>query len=75
MLFLSVVSVVLTAVLFCRLRLPVGYHGRASSVVVSGTSIRRPSGQMRPDQSKSFIAYQHQDQSFVDTQLKSLLIT
>jgi fumarylacetoacetase len=25
--------------------LPVGYHGRASSVVVSGTDIRRPSGQ------------------------------
>nr|XP_046204924.1 fumarylacetoacetase [Oncorhynchus gorbuscha] len=34
------------------LRLPVGYHGRASSIVVSGTPIRRPSGQMRPDQSK-----------------------
>uniref|UniRef100_A0A8C8IY92 Fumarylacetoacetase n=1 Tax=Oncorhynchus tshawytscha TaxID=74940 RepID=A0A8C8IY92_ONCTS len=32
------------------LRLPVGYHGRASSIVVSGTPIRRPSGQMRPDQ-------------------------
>ncbi|XDV18646.1 hypothetical protein PO909_024294 [Leuciscus waleckii] len=31
------------------LRLPVGYHGRASSVVVSGTPIRRPQGQMRPD--------------------------
>ncbi|XP_055359269.1 fumarylacetoacetase isoform X8 [Betta splendens] len=31
------------------LSLPVGYHGRASSVVVSGTPIRRPSGQMRPD--------------------------
>ncbi|KAJ8247610.1 hypothetical protein GJAV_G00248270 [Gymnothorax javanicus] len=34
------------------LRLPVGYHGRASSVVVSGTPIRRPKGQMRPDQSQ-----------------------
>ncbi|XP_077569602.1 fumarylacetoacetase [Stigmatopora nigra] len=34
------------------LRLPVGYHGRASSVVVSGTPIRRPLGQMRPDQTK-----------------------
>ncbi|KAM4597002.1 fumarylacetoacetase isoform 2-T2 [Fundulus diaphanus] len=34
------------------LRLPVGYHGRASSLVVSGTSIRRPCGQMRPDQTK-----------------------
>uniref|UniRef100_A0A0B7AVR0 Fumarylacetoacetase n=1 Tax=Arion vulgaris TaxID=1028688 RepID=A0A0B7AVR0_9EUPU len=31
--------------------LPVGYHGRASSVVVSGTPIRRPTGQTRPDDS------------------------
>ena len=31
------------------LHLPVGYHGRASSVVVSGTPITRPSGQKRPD--------------------------
>jgi len=28
--------------------LPVGYHGRASSIVLSGTAIRRPLGQMRP---------------------------
>lgn len=28
--------------------LPVGYHGRASSVVVSGTPIRRPLGQTQP---------------------------
>jgi len=28
--------------------LPVGYHGRASSVVVSGTPIRRPRGQLPP---------------------------
>jgi fumarylacetoacetase len=28
--------------------LPVGYHGRASSVVVSGTAVRRPSGQLKP---------------------------
>lgn len=34
------------------LHLPVGYHGRASSIVVSGTPIRRPMGQMRPDDSK-----------------------
>jgi fumarylacetoacetase len=27
--------------------LPIGYHGRASSLVVSGTEIRRPSGQFR----------------------------
>jgi fumarylacetoacetase len=30
------------------LHLPVGYHGRASSIVVSGTSIKRPSGQTAP---------------------------
>lgn len=28
---------------------PIGYHGRASSIVVSGTSIHRPSGQTRDD--------------------------
>jgi fumarylacetoacetase len=28
--------------------LPVGYHGRASSIVVSGTDINRPKGQMKP---------------------------
>jgi fumarylacetoacetase len=27
---------------------PVGYHGRASSVVVSGTPVRRPDGQRKP---------------------------
>jgi len=34
------------------LHLPVGYHGRASSVVVSGTSIRRPNGQVRNEPTK-----------------------
>jgi len=29
--------------------LPVGYHGRASSIVVSGTPVVRPSGQITPD--------------------------
>ena len=32
------------------LHLPVGYHGRASSVVVSGTPIHRPCGQRKPDE-------------------------
>jgi fumarylacetoacetase len=31
------------------LHLPVGYHGRASSIVASGTTIRRPYGQTMPD--------------------------
>ena len=29
--------------------IPVGYHGRASSIVVSGTSIKRPHGQTKPN--------------------------
>ncbi len=29
--------------------MPVGYHGRAATVVVSGTPVRRPYGQFRPD--------------------------
>ena len=31
------------------LHLPVGYHGRASSIVVSGTPVRRPKGQVSAD--------------------------
>ncbi len=31
------------------LHLPVGYHGRASSVVVSGTEVVRPKGQLKPE--------------------------
>ena len=33
------------------LHLPVGYHGRASSVVLSGTDIVRPKGQTKPPNS------------------------
>ena len=32
--------------------IPIGYHGRASSIVVSGTPVFRPSGQTRPDPQK-----------------------
>ena len=28
--------------------IPIGYHGRGSSIVVSGTGIRRPKGQLKP---------------------------
>ena len=31
------------------LHLPIAYHGRASSVVVSRTDVRRPRGQVKPD--------------------------
>jgi len=34
------------------LHLPVGYHGRSSSIVVSGTPIRRPWGQIKPADSE-----------------------
>ena len=34
------------------LHLPVGYNGRASSVVVSGTDVRRPVGQIKPPTSE-----------------------
>lgn len=31
------------------LHIPVGYHGRASSIVVSGVPVKRPKGQQKPD--------------------------
>lgn len=31
--------------------IPVGYHGRSSSIVISGTNIHRPKGQTKPDDS------------------------
>ena len=33
---------------------PIGYHGRASSIVVSGTPVRRPHGQMKLDEKPVF---------------------
>ena len=33
--------------------LPVGYHGRASSIIVSGVDINRPKGQIKPVDSES----------------------
>jgi fumarylacetoacetase len=32
--------------------IPIGYHGRASSIVVSGTDVKRPKGQNRTDAEK-----------------------
>jgi fumarylacetoacetase len=32
--------------------LPVGYHGRASSIVVSGTPLHRPKGQVKPNETE-----------------------
>ncbi len=33
--------------------LPVGYHGRSSSIVISGTPIHRPWGQMKPNDAEA----------------------
>jgi fumarylacetoacetase len=33
--------------------LPVAYHGRASSIVISGTEVRRPEGQIKPPDSSA----------------------
>jgi fumarylacetoacetase len=41
--------------------LPVGYHGRAGTVVVSGTGIVRPSGQRRSDDGPMFGPSRHLD--------------
>jgi fumarylacetoacetase len=38
----------ITSCLIVRLHLPVGYHGRSSSVIVSGTPVTRPFGQVKP---------------------------
>jgi fumarylacetoacetase len=32
---------------------PIGYHGRASSIVVSGTPVKRPHGQLKPTEAES----------------------
>src|ERR1700761_1752107 len=34
------------------LHMPIGYNGRASTVVVSGTAVRRPRGQLKPPNAK-----------------------
>eukprot|EP01064_Diplonema_japonicum_P015066 TRINITY_DN22830_c0_g1_i1.p1 TRINITY_DN22830_c0_g1~~TRINITY_DN22830_c0_g1_i1.p1 ORF type:complete len:435 (+),score=123.19 TRINITY_DN22830_c0_g1_i1:47-1306(+) len=49
------------------LHLPVGYHGRASSIVVSGTPIRRPNGQVRPDDAQP---PKHATSSLLDMELE-----
>ncbi|XP_022194205.1 fumarylacetoacetase [Nilaparvata lugens] len=48
------------------LHLPVGYHGRASSVVVSGTPIKRPWGQICPDNTEPIFS----PSRFVDFELE-----
>ena len=54
------------------LHMPVGYHGRASSVVVSGTSIRRPHGQTLPNGANMPVFGPSQ---LVDMELETAFIT
>ena len=35
------------------LHIPIGYHGRSSSIIPSGTPVRRPVGQQRPNQGET----------------------
>ncbi len=52
--------------------IPVGYHGRASSIVVSGTNIHRPLGQTKADES---IAPSFGPSRLVDFELETAFIT
>ncbi|HET6627426.1 MAG TPA: fumarylacetoacetase [Nocardioidaceae bacterium] len=48
--------------------LPVGYHGRAGTVVVSGTQVRRPRGQRKPPQA-SIPTYGPSERLDIETEL------
>lgn len=60
------------------LHLPVGYHGRSSSIIISGENIRRPKGQRKPKDAEvpSFGASQLMDfeleMAFITTDGKAL---
>ena len=52
------------------LHLPVGYHGRASSVVPSGTPIVRPSGQLQLDKTDATKGSEHAPCRLMDFELE-----
>jgi fumarylacetoacetase len=52
------------------LHLPVGYHGRASSVVISGTDIIRPSGQVQVDATKPELGSKYSPCRLLDFELE-----
>jgi fumarylacetoacetase len=54
------------------IHMPVGYHGRSSSVVVSGTNIRRPYGQILPNGAKTPV---FQPTNCLDMELEMAFIT
>ena len=52
------------------LHLPVGYHGRASSVVVSGTPVVRPKGQLQLDKADPTKGTEHAPCRLLDFELE-----
>ena len=52
------------------LHLPVGYHGRASSVVVSGTPVVRPKGQLQLDKTDPTKGTEHAPCRLLDFELE-----
>eukprot|EP01050_Picozoa_sp_SAG11_P027057 SAG11_NODE_6705_length_1262_cov_2.558040_2_plen_214_part_00 len=52
------------------LHLPVGYHGRASSVVISGTDVRRPCGQVMVDKDDPAKGPRYAPSAFLDFELE-----
>ena len=52
------------------LHLPVGYHGRASSVVVSGTEVPRPRGQVMVDKTDPKAGSKHSPCNLMDFELE-----
>ena len=54
------------------LHIPVGYHGRASSIVISGTDVKRPKGQVLPKGEDSPI---FSDSKLLDFELEMGFIT
>jgi len=52
------------------LHLPVGYHGRASSVVVSGTPVVRPKGQLQLDKADASKGTEHAPCRLLDFELE-----
>ncbi len=52
--------------------LPVGYHGRSSSIIVSGTPVYRPKGQIKPDNQENPI---FSESRLLDFELEIAFIT
>ena len=54
------------------LHIPVGYHGRSSSIVISGTPVKRPKGQILPKESNKPI---YSESKLLDFELEMGFIT